>query len=117
RKYEDVWDLALKNLEETPYEFDEKTWQQFRPLFSERTQELMSRLTELQLLHGEVIPASLKTDIIRLKRSLTLQQLSYVSFHQLVPLYADGKAARMAFNSIFLQVIRELKEFARSATA
>lgn len=75
--YEDVWDLMIETAD---HPLSEEEWNKYRPLFDKMIDTVTADLETIVARHGDVIPAPLKTQIIRTNRQLRTEQVAYLTF-------------------------------------
>jgi hypothetical protein len=102
--FKDVWDLLI---EVGCHEASADEWNNYRPLFDESINRVIDNLRSILACHGDVIPASIKTLVIRTTRQLSVERTVYHIFGP----------ARTSVKMRSQEVLRSLAALARAADA
>jgi len=73
--FKDVWDRLMDAGQHDEESAEE--WNKYHPLFDQSINRVISNLRSILTCHGDVVPARLKTLVIRTVRQLTVERLVY----------------------------------------
>jgi hypothetical protein len=109
--FDDVWDFLT---EMGSHKYSEAGWEHYLPLFDAGIAETIARLDRVVGIHGDAIPAPLKTLSIRVRRRLELERGAYLMFKRY---WGEPPNQDLAFYTRFVEVLRALGGLSRAADA
>jgi hypothetical protein len=93
----DIWD-SLKTIQ---FNYSQEEWQRYLPLFTETASRVVDSIDHILAVHGEAVPARLKTSALRLSRIIDCERAVYLHTPLIFRDYGgDNRCFEMRFSSV-----------------